>query len=99
MVDYRLQNGVLTVKNDLFSKDFSAIASAEMQQKSPKSRSLPFSRVTATREDGSKVSFDLWEDLPTVRISDDSEPILFHLTGEHWMVRAVKLNAFTDDER
>ncbi|MBR7098833.1 MAG: alpha-galactosidase, partial [Clostridia bacterium] len=88
---------VLTVKNDLFSKDFSAIASAEMQQKSPKSRSLPFSRVTATREDGSKVSFDLWEDLPTVRISDDSEPILFHLTGEHWMVRAVKLNAFTDD--
>ncbi len=92
-----LENGVLTVGNDLFSKDFAKIASAESFTVAPKSRSIPYCRVKAVREDGSEVSFDMWDDIPVVRISDDSEDVLFKLVGEHWMVRVVKLNAFTDD--
>ena len=94
---YTLENGVLTVKNSLFAKDFSAIVSATESLVSPKSRSSPYNRISATREDGSEVTFDLWDDIPLVRIGDDSEDVLFKLVGEHWTVRAIKLNAFTDD--
>ena len=94
---YTLENGVLTVKNSLFAKDFSSIVSATESLVSPKSRSIPYNRISATREDGSAVTFDLWDDIPLVRIGDDSEDVLFKLVGEHWTVRAIKLNAFTDD--
>ena len=94
---YSLKDNLLTVGNSLFSKDFSSIASAEESIVTPNSRSIPYHRISATREDGSTVSFDLWNDIPLVRIGDDSEDVLFKLVGEHWTVRAIKLNAFTDD--
>ena len=95
--NFVLNDGILTVKNALFSKDFASITSAEGSVVAPKSRSIPYYRVNAVRENGSCVSLDMWNDLPLVRIGDDSEDVLFKLVGEHWIVRAIKLNAFTDD--
>lgn len=94
---FSLTDQTLTVGNSLFSKDFSSIVSATESLVAPKSRSIPYNRVSATREDGSAVTFDVWDDIPLVRIGDDSEDVLFRLKGEHWTVRAIKLNAFTDD--
>ena len=94
---YLLKDGVLTVGNALFSKDFSDIISAEEVIVAPKSRSIPYHRVSAVRANESTVTFDLWNDIPVVRIGDDSEEVLFKLVGSHWTVRAIKLNAFTDD--
>ena len=94
---YVLENGKLTVGNGLFSKEISSITSAQSYTVAPQSRTLPFFRVRAVRENGSEIFLDMWEDIPVVRMSDDSEAVLFKLDGEHWMVTAVKLNAFTDD--
>ena len=94
---FSLDNTTLTVGNALFSKAFGSITSAEESLICPKSRSIPYHRVSAAREDGSRVSFDVWDDIPVVRIGDDSENVLFKLVGEHWTLRAIKLNAFTDD--
>ena len=58
---------------------------------------MPYYEARATRFDGSEVSYQMWEDLPIIRISDDSEESLFSMNGEHWTIRTVKLNAFTDD--
>ena len=95
--NFILNDGILTVKNSLFSKDFGSIVSANASMLAPRSRSIPFYRINATRENGSCVTFDMWDDIPVVRIGDDSEEVLFKLVGEHWTVRAIKLNAFTDD--
>jgi len=94
---YTLKDGVLTVGNRLFSKDFANIAAAQADIVTPKSRALPYYEVKALRANDSKVTYSLWEDIPVVRISDDSEDVLLNLEGEHWIARAVKLNAFTDD--
>ena len=94
---FNIYNNTLTVKNKVFSWSFENIVSAEEREVTPKSRSLPYFEVAAVREDQSKVSFQTWEDIPVVRISDDSEKVILTLDGEHWTIRAVKLNAFTDD--
>ncbi len=94
---YELNQNKLTVGNSLFSFEFPAIASAESSTVAPKSRSLPYFEVRAKRENGSSVAYQMWEDLPMIRISNDGEEALFTLHGEHWIITRVKLNAFTDE--
>lgn len=96
MSGFKLENGILNVENGNFSKSFEGIVSAEGRTVTPQSRSLPYYEIGAIRADGSAVSYQTWDDLPVIRISDDSEEGLFVLNGEHWSVRAIKLNAFTD---
>jgi len=95
--EYRIQNGTLTLQNKYISQDFGSIESADGRDVTPKSRSLPYSEVLAVRADASKVSFQMWKDLPIIRIMDDSEKKLFSLDGQHWSVRVIRLNAFTDE--
>lgn len=94
---FSLNGTTLTVGNTLFNKKFNSITAAEELVVSKKGRAIPYYSIQATREDSSHVSFDIWDDIPVIRISDDSEDVLFKLVGEHWTVRAIKLNAFTDD--
>ena len=95
--DFLLENGNLTVQNSHITHIFSGIASAEGMEVSPKSRSLPYSELRAVRINGSAVSLQMWGDLPIIRIMNDSEKQLFTLGGQHWSVRVIHLNAFTDE--
>ena len=94
---FEINGNILTVDNGSICKDFSGICEAESITVNPKSRSMPYTEICAKREDGSSVSYSVWGDLPIIRISDDSEDNVFSLYGEHWRVRTVKLNAFTDE--
>lgn len=93
----RLSETGLRVSNSLFFFEFPGIEKFEEAVVTPNSRSLPYYEARATRFDGSEVSYQMWDDLPIIRISDDSEESLFSMNGEHWTIRAVRLNAFTDD--
>ncbi|MBQ9132447.1 MAG: alpha-galactosidase [Clostridia bacterium] len=95
--DYTLTDGLLSIHAPLISHNFADIATAQGCLVTPQSRALPYYEVTATRTNGSYVTYRLWENLPVIRVGDDSEETLLTLAGEHWTVRAVRLNAFTDD--
>ena len=92
-----LNENILTVENGGISLTFPNIAEAESKEVAPKSRSLPFTEIKATRQNGSEIAYSFWEDLPVIRMSDDSEEALFALHGEHWVLRRINLNAFTDE--
>ena len=94
---FNLTEGTLTLGNKLFSRSFSGIADASPKKVTPRSRSLPYFEVRAKKEDGSACLYQLWEDIPVVRIVDGAENPLLELEGQHWTVKSVKLNAFTDD--
>ncbi len=94
---YSLENGMLTVENSLFSTTFEGIVSATSCVADGEGLSEPYLEVTATKEDGSVCRYCLWADLPLVWIPEYREPTLFSLPGEHWIIRNVKLRAFTDD--
>ena len=94
---FTISDGILTVGNKKFSKNFSGIAEAKMEQILPKGRSLPYFEVSATKEDGSSIAYQMWEDLPIVRITKCPDNILLELEGQHWIVKSAKLNAFTDE--
>lgn len=94
---FTLSDGTLTLGNGLFSKSFSGISEAKAETVAPKSRSLPYYEVRAKKEDGSRLTCQMWEDIPTVRIVEGAETPLLVLAGEHWTLKSVKLNAFTDN--
>lgn len=96
-LDYTLHEGDLTLRNRHLTHTLSGISSAEGAEVTPHSRSLPYSELRAVRIDGSRLSLQAWSDLPIIRIMDDSEKALFSLSGHHWAVRVIRLNAFTDE--
>lgn len=58
--------------------------------------SLPHTRVTASAH-GTSRSFLLWDDMPAVYLQEPWQGKLMPLAGEHWIIRSVKLKAFTDE--
>jgi hypothetical protein len=94
---FKLNGNTLTVENSLFSFDFPYIASATSANITPNSRSAPYTEICAKRQNGSEVAYQMWEDLPVIRVTDDSEFCLFKLHGDHWMIKRINLNAFTDE--
>ncbi len=94
---YSLENGMLTVENQLFSTTFDGIVSATSRVADGEGLSEPYLEITAGRTDGSETRFCLWEDLPLVWIPEYREPTLFYIDGDHWRVRNIKLRAFTDE--
>ena len=94
---YTIGEDGLRLQTPCLSRRFSNVVSAEGDFVTPRSRALPFYEIRAERADGTKTTYWLWEDLPVVRMGDDSEDPVVTLHGEHWTIRAVRLNAFTDD--
>ncbi|MBE6553063.1 MAG: hypothetical protein E7666_01845 [Ruminococcaceae bacterium] len=94
---YSLENNVLTLGNSLFSTTFSNIRSATSKIADGEGLSEPYLEITVTKEDGSLCQYCIWADLPLVEIPSYRDPTLFQLKGEHWIIRNVKLRAFTDD--
>ena len=94
---FTISEGTLTVGNTLFSRSFLGICEANAEYITPNSRALPYLEVTAKKEDGSACRYQLWEALPVVRIVEGATDPLLVLEGEHWMLKSIKLNAFTDN--
>ena len=94
---FKLNGNILTVENSLFSFDFPYIESAASYDITPKSRSAAYTEIRAKRQNGSEVAYQMWDDIPVIRVTDDSESCLFKLHGDHWLLRRLNLNAFTDE--
>lgn len=94
---FRLDGNTLTLGNGLFSRSFSGVGGASAEYVTPRSRSLPYFEVRATMTDGGERRYQLWDDISTVRIIGGADEPLLTVEGEHWILRSVKLNAFTDN--
>ena len=94
---FSVKDGFLTLGNSLFSTSFSDIISAEASPGDCQGRSEKFLEVRAKKADGSLCRYCIWPDLPLVWIPEYREPALFTFESEHWMIRNVRLRAFTDD--
>lgn len=93
--NFSLENGELSVFNTLFIHNFPNVKSAEGKL-SGGGLSAPYLEITAQRESG-EVVYQVFEDLPVVYMPHYSEDKLITLEGEHWVLRSVKLHAFTDE--
>ncbi len=97
MCAFRLENGNFTVGNALFEQSFSGVKSVTERICDANGLSEPFIEYTAMATDGSQRRFCVWEDLPLVYLPNCREENLLTLDGEHWIVRCIKLHAFTDE--
>lgn len=94
--DFLIKNDTLYIEFPLISLHFSDVEKAESSVKNENGLSEPYIEITA--EGGGRIRhYCLWEDLPIVYMPDYSEKTLFHLQGEHWIIKTVKLHAFTDE--
>lgn len=96
MCIFKIENGNLVIRTDLFSASFPGVESADETMEDAGGLSLPFHNITAQGQDTIR-HYHVWEDLPVVYMPDYSENILHKLTGEHWLIRSVKLHALTDE--
>lgn len=94
---YTVQNNTLTLKNELFSVSFDGVCSASASEQDGKGLSEKYLEVSAKRENGTDSKYCIWPSLPLVWMPKYSEPYLFKFSGEHWVVKSVKLYAFTDE--
>ncbi len=94
---FRMENGIFTVGNTLFEHSFSHVESVTERIFDANGLSEPFTEYTTTASDGSLRRFCVWEDLPLVYLPNCKEDTLLTLDGEHWVVRCIKLTAFTDE--
>ena len=93
---FEVKNGELILDNGLFCHKISGVEKASAVKSDSAGLSVPFTDITA--EGAGRVRhYHVWDDLPLVYMPDYGETELLTLPGDHWEVRAVKLNAFTDD--
>lgn len=93
---YSIENDIITLSNGLFSASFNKANSATTYEEDGDGLSEPYTRVEVDGMYG-KRDYIVWNDLPAVYMPTYKEINLLKLEGEHWMIRSVKLHAFTDD--
>ena len=94
---FSVEGDTLTLGNKLFSTSFSHVVSATAKVSDCKGLSEEFLEISAVRVGGGITRFCLWADLPVVWLPEYREEQLLRLVGEHWIIRNVRLRAFTDD--
>ena len=94
--DFMLDGAKLTLKNSLIEKSFDGIDAAEASVLDSDGLSLPYMCVSATKGE-EKIRYCMWDDIPVVYMPDFKDGDVLTLDGQHWTMRAVTLNAFTDD--
>ena len=91
-----LENGRLTLKNALIEQSFDGVDEIAVSEENNLGCSAPFMEVRA-QKDGGTVIYQMWQDLPIVRMAPCAEEYVYCLKGVHWVLKSVKLCAFTDD--
>ena len=92
---YSLENGTMKVENELFSFSVQGVSDAAAGISDGEGLSAPLLEVRAVVK-GEQRIYCVWENLPVVWMPVYREDTLMELVGEHWTVRTVKLEAFTD---
>lgn len=92
----KCENNVLNIGNSAFSHTVENVESIETKRADAEGLSLSYLEVAA-RIDGREAVFCVWDDLPVLYLRKRLDGALMRLEGEHWLLRAIKLNAFTDD--
>lgn len=90
------ENNCLTVGNSLFSKTFENRKNVRAVMDNENNLSEPFLKITADG-DNEHHTYCIWEDLPVVYMPDYSEKVLLTIKGEHWLIKTIRLSAFTDE--
>ena len=93
---YSIENEIITLSNGLFTKSFKRANSAKAYEEDGEGLSEPYTRIEVKDMYQTK-NYIVWDDLPAVYMPSYKEYSLLNLEGEHWMIRSVKLHAFTDD--
>ena len=93
---YKCENNCLTVGNSLFTKSFENRKNAHAAMDDENHLSEPFLKITADGDNGQH-TYCIWEDLPVVYMPDYSEKVLLTIKGEHWLIKTIRLSAFTDE--
>ena len=91
-----LQDRILTLKNDLIERSIEGVDEITVTKNDNFGCSAPFMEVRAVCGKEEKV-YQMWGDLPVIRMAPSSQEYLTRIKGAHWTVRSVKLRAFTDD--
>ena len=94
--EFKLDCCKLTLKNTVIEKVFDGIESADACVLDGNGLSLPYMCVNAVK-DGKNLRYCMWDDIPLVYMPDFEGGYVLTLPGQHWMMRSVTLNAFTDD--
>ena len=87
---YKLEKNKLWLKNKFFAYTVSDVPQVTAMVSDRGGRMKPFLELSAENR-----TYRLWEELPIVWMSNPPKNLL-KLRGEHWIIRAIKLIAYTD---
>lgn len=93
---FEVKGDVLTLGNSLFRYDIAGVESAQARLCSAGGLSAPYMEVTA-RVQGETRRYGVWADMAVLWMESYRGEKLPALKSEHYTIRTVKLNAFTDD--
>ncbi|MBQ8141305.1 MAG: alpha-galactosidase [Clostridia bacterium] len=93
----RLNDGILTVENGLFKREYTGVASVQTEISDNGGLSVPFLKVTAELDGGESREYRVWENLAAIEMASHKAEDTIMLCGEHWIVRAAKLFTLTDN--
>ncbi|MBQ9116973.1 MAG: glycoside hydrolase family 97 catalytic domain-containing protein, partial [Clostridia bacterium] len=94
---YSLNGDTLTLSNDVFSYTVNGVENViSSQQCDSEGLSAPYTEISAIKN-GNTVKYRLWDGLPVVYTPEHKGGELLTIEGLHWIVKSVKLHAFTDD--
>lgn len=91
-----LENGKLILSNSKFSYEVEGVLEFSVDYPQERGCSDAFLEVCAKLEDR-EVRYQLWEDLPVVRILGLGDKSPWTFTTDHYIVKSTKFNAFSDD--
>ncbi|MBQ8696689.1 MAG: alpha-galactosidase [Clostridia bacterium] len=92
---FRIENDNLIIEREGMRISFPDVREVSAKTDDAGGLSLPYTDITAVGE--RTRHYHVWDGLPLVYMPDYSEKSLYKLTGEHWLIRAVRLHAFSDD--
>ena len=94
---YSLDGDKLTLKNKVFTHTLNGVKEIfSAEQGDSNGLALPYLEITAAKSDA-VLSYRIWDDIPVVFTPIWNNGELLTLSGMHWVVKNVKLHAFTDD--
>lgn len=93
--EFSLDGKDLKIENRVFSRTFYNVDDVSGKRVEG-GLSLPYTELTL-RYGSENLRCCLWDDIPVVYMPDFKGGRLTELDGQHWMMRSITLNAFTDD--
>lgn len=96
MGSFRIENGRLIIESGALSLSIDKLQTACSVISDGNGLSEPYTDVIARGKCGER-HFHMWEGLSLIYMPDYVEGVVLTLTGEHWVVRSVKLHAFSDE--